>query len=252
MFDALLAHARHFIVHFQWCSCRQYHIGTLVFFVPYYHHKFLFAVRMLGYLISHKVMLGHLRLHLGGLQLVLQGWIFYFLATLCLANNVQGIVHITLYGIYQTWIFFQFTIPVIHQSHVLLRNLGWHTHFHHFDARSQFHHQFLLLHGILRWRNAVFHHHAFPCQSLLMSCSTHHLAQHFLHIIAIMLKVFLLWHIHSIFFCVIVCHSASVFAHRHHVFLHLLDEVIYLATQCLVFIRTDIFLHHLFIFLLVF
>ena len=85
-----------------------------------------------------------------------------------------------------------------------------------------------------------------------MSCSTHHLAQHFLHIIAIMLKVFLLWHIHSIFFCVIVCHSASVFAHRHQVFLHLLDEVIYLATQCLVFIRTDIRLHHIFIFLLVF
>ena len=85
-----------------------------------------------------------------------------------------------------------------------------------------------------------------------MSCSTHHLTQHLLHIIAILLKVFLLGHIHSIFFCVIMCHSASVFAHRHKVVLHLLDEVIHLATQCLVFIRNDIRLHHLFIFFFVF
>ena len=67
-----------------------------------------------------------------------------------------------------------------------------------------------------------------------------------------MLKVFLLWHIHGILLRIIMCHSASVFAHRHQVFLHLLDEVIYLATQCLVFIRTDIRLHHIFIFFFIF
>ena len=124
VFDALLAHARHLVVHFQGRSCRQHHIGTLVFFVPYYHHKLLLAVGMLGYLISHKVMLGHLRLHLVCLLLVLQGRIFYFLATLRLADNAQCIVHITLYGIYQAWIFLQFAVPVVHQSHVLLGNLG--------------------------------------------------------------------------------------------------------------------------------
>ena len=85
-----------------------------------------------------------------------------------------------------------------------------------------------------------------------MSCSTHHLTQHLLHIIAILLKIFLLWHIHGVLLRVIMCHSASVFAHRHQVVLHLLDEVIHLATQCLVFIRTDIRLHHLFIFFFVF
>ena len=85
-----------------------------------------------------------------------------------------------------------------------------------------------------------------------MSSGTHHLAHHLLHIIAILLKVLLLWHIHSIFFCVIMRHSASVLSHGHQVVFHLLDEVFHLTAQCLVFIGTYIRLHHLFILFLVF
>ena len=59
-----------------------------------------------------------------------------------------------------------------------------------------------------------------------MSCGRDNLAQCFLHIVIVMLKVFLAWHIHCILFRVIMCDTAAVRTYGYQIVTHFQKKVI--------------------------
>ena len=181
--------------------------------------------------IGHEIVLGHLLPHVRGLPSVPQGGILYFFAPFRFAHHFEGIVHVTFERIHQVRVLLEFPLPVFHRFETFVGQTGRQSQLQHLDARSHFHDQPFQFHGIFRRRHTVFHHHAFPCEPLLVSRGADDLPQGFLHVVVVMFELPLTRHIDRIFIRLVVGHSAAVRADRYEIVPHFQQEVVETATQ---------------------
>ena len=138
----------------------------------------------------------------------------------------EGVVHVAFEGIHQVGVLFEFPVPVVHQFKAFVGQTGRQSQFQHFDARSHLHDQPFLFEGIFRRTHAVFHHHAFTGQPLLVPRGAHDLPQGFLNVVVIMLEVPLARHIDRIAVRLVMGHSAAVRTHGHEIVPHFQQEVV--------------------------
>lgn len=171
-------------------------------------------------------MLGQLLPHVRCLFSVPQGGIFDFFSTFRFTDNFESIVHVTLEGVYQVRVLFEFPLPIFHHTETFVGQAGRQSQFQHLDSRCYFHDQPFLFDSIVGRRHAVFHHHSLAGKPLLMSSGTHYLAQGFLHIIVVMVKALLTGHIDGIPVRFIMGHSAAIVTDRHKAVTHLQQKII--------------------------
>ena len=225
-FDAALVHSRHLVVHFRRSTGRQNHIRRFRGFVPNHNDGFLVLVRMAGYLVRYGMVFRKFRPHVGGLSPVADGGVFNLLAAFRLAYHFKGVIHVAFDGGHHERILLKFPVPVFHRLQTLFRQSCRQAEFQHLDAGSHFHNQPFLFQCVLRGCHAVFHHHAFTCQTLLVTGGADNLPKGFLYIIVIVFEIPLPGHIDGILVRFVMGHSAAVVTDGDKAVFHLQQKII--------------------------
>ena len=101
--------------------------------------------------------------------------LLHLLAAFRLMDHVEGIVHIPLDGIHETWVFLQLTLPVLKVLHSFPRELGRKSQLLHLGGSGHLADKRLVLPGILTWGLAATAVHALAVETLQVSCSCHDL-----------------------------------------------------------------------------
>ena len=150
----------------------------------------------------------------------------YLLATLCLVDHVESVIHILLDGIDETRVFLELTLPVLNVLHTFLRELGRKSELLHLGSSGYLTDKQLSLLGILTGCLATTVVHALTVQTLSVSCSGYNLFHQSIYIIVVMFIVLSLGYIGGILLCIIMSNACRIETDGHEVITGLQDEVI--------------------------